>query len=586
MLIGVTSFFRDPEAWRQLAEEALPALLAAHSEGGTLRAWVAGCSTGEEAYSLAITFREVLERLRPAKPFALQVFATDLDRDAIEKARQGFFPSRAMAGLSDQRRAGWFTQEENGFRLSKEIREMLVFAVQDVLQDPPFIRLDLLLCRNLLIYLSAECQKRLLPLFHYSLNPGGCLFLGSAESIGTFSDLFSAYPGKGRLFRHKAAERMLGITLFPNKTPALRESLPQEPAMTKTTANLQALADQVLLQRFAPAAVLTSEEGDILYISGRTGKYLEPAMGKANWNIFAMAREGLRTELGSAFRKAVGRKEPVTIKGIRVGAGEGTPTLDLTVQVLDAPEAMRDMVMVVFSDQPALPHGKPAKPRKGTPANQARVAELEVELQSTQEELQGLREEMQTSQEERKAASEELQSTNEELQSTNEELTTSKEELQSLNEELQTVNAEQQARVEELSAMNNDMRNLLDATDIATLFLDQRLHVRRFTKGATRLFKLIPGDVGRPITDIASTLDYPGLEADATDVLSTLMFSEKDVSTRKGDAWFSARILPYRTLKNTIEGVVVTFTEITRAKSLEAELRKGATGDPPVLNMH
>jgi two-component system CheB/CheR fusion protein len=579
LLIGVTSFFRDPESWEQLAEEVIPALIASCPEGGVLRAWVAGCSTGEEACSLAITFMEALKELRPKTPVTLLIFATDLNRDAVEKGRQGFYSHAAMAGLSDERRAAWFTPEANGFRVRKEIREMLVFATQDVIQDPPFIRLDLLLCRNLLIYLSADLQKRVLPLFHYSLNPNGCLFLGSASSIGPFTDLFVAHPGKARLFYRKANSQTPGFAPFPITPPLPRESI-REATVPKTAVNLQSLADQVLLHRFAPPAVLTSEAGDILYISGKTGKYLEPAMGKANWNIFAMARDGLRIELGIAFRRALSQTDPVVVKGLRVGSNGGTQIVDITVQNMQAPEALKGTVMTVFSDQAASSPIKSAKAGKGLPSNLDRLAELEAELKSALEELQSNREEMQTSQEELKATNEELQSTNEELQSTNEELTTSKEELQSLNEELQTVNAEQQSKVEELSATNNDMKNLLDATDIATLFLDERLHVRRFTKGATRIFKLIQSDVGRPITDIVSNLDYPELEGDANEVLRTLVFSEKEVSAQHGETWFSTRILPYRTIQNAIGGVVVTFTEITRAKAIEAELRGGGSDLP------
>ena len=572
LLIGVTSFFRDPESWKQLAEEVMPALIASHPEGGALRAWVPGCSTGEEACSLAITFMEVLDKLPQRAPVTLQIFATDLDRDAVEKGRQGFYSPAAMSGLSDERRSAWFTREENGFRLRKEIRDMLVFATQDVIQDPPFIRLDLLLCRNLLIYLSSDLQKRVLPLFHYSLNPNGCLFLGSAESIGAFTDLFVPLPGKARLFQRKMNSQTPGFAPFPITPPLPRESI-REATVPKTSVNLQSLADQVLLQRFAPPAVLSSEAGDILYISGKTGKYLEPAMGKANWNLFAMAREGLRIELGIAFRKALGQPDPVIVRGLRVESNGGAQLVDLTIQALQAPEALKGTVMTVFSDQHAAPPAKSSKAGKDLPSKLARLEELEAELKASMEELQSNREEMQTSQEELKATNEELQSTNEELQSTNEELTTSKEELQSLNEELQTVNAEQQSKVEELSATNNDMKNLLDATDIATLFLDEQLHVRRFTKGATRIFKLIQSDVGRPITDIVSNLDYPDLEGDAHEVLRTLVFCEKEVSAQQGGAWFSTRILPYRTIQNAIGGVVVTFTEITRAKALEADLR-------------
>jgi two-component system CheB/CheR fusion protein len=573
LLIGVTSFFRDPEAWEQLAGEVLPGLISSSPKGGVLRAWVAGCSTGEEAYSLAITFMEVVEKLHPAVPPSLQVFSTDLDRDAIEKGRRGIYSLSAMSGLSSERRSAWFIPEESGFRVRKEIREMVVFATHNVIQDPPFIRLDLLFCRNLLIYLSPDLQKRVLPVFHYSLKPNGCLFLGSAESIGPFSDLFVPHPGKGKLFHRKSNSQTPGFAPYPILPPVPREKL-REATMARPPADLQSLADQVLLHQFAPSAVLCSEVGDILYISGRTGKYLEPAMGKVNWNIFAMAKEGLRTELGIAFRKALGQKEPVVVKGLRVGSNGGTQIVTLTVQALAAPAALQGTVMTVFSDQPN-PHisAKSLKAGKGAPATPARLEELEEALKAALEELQGNREEMQSSQEELKATNEELQSANEELQSTNEELTTSKEELQSLNEELQTVNAEQQSKVEELSATNNDMKNLLDATDITTLFLDEQLNVRRFTKGATRIFKLLPGDIGRPITDIVNTLDYPDLARDATEVLRTLVYCEKEVSAQQGDAWYSTRILPYRTIQNAIGGVVVTFTEITRAKALEADLR-------------
>jgi two-component system CheB/CheR fusion protein len=573
LLIGVTNFFRDPESWNQLAEEVLPGLISSRPKGGALRAWVAGCSTGEEAYSLAITFKEVIEKLRPAAPFTLQVFATDLGQDAIKKARQGFYSPSAMSGLSKERRLAWFIPEDNGFRVRKDLREMVVFATHNVIQDPPFIHLDLLLCRNLLIYLSSDLQKRVFPLFHHSLNPDGCLFLGSAESIGPFIDLFIPTPGIAKFFHRRLNSQTPGLAPFPIIPPINRESL-REATMAKPLVNLQSLTDQVLLHQFAPSAVLCSADGDILYISGKTGKYLEPAMGKANWNIFVMAREGLRTELSIALRKALNQKEPVEVKGLRIGSNGGTQIVNLTVQLLQAPEALKGTVMVVFHDQATSPTlAKPSKPGKGTPTALARIEELEAELKSAQEERQNNREEMQTSQEELKAANEELQSTNEELQSTNEELTTSKEELQSLNEELQTVNAEQQSKVEELSATNNDMKNLLDATDIITLFLDEYLNVRRFTKGATRIFKLIPGDIGRPITDIVNALDYPDLARDATEVLRTLVFCEKEVSAQKGEAWFSARILPYRTIHNAIGGVVVTFTEITRAKALEAHLR-------------
>jgi two-component system CheB/CheR fusion protein len=349
--------------------------------------------------------------------------------------------------------------------------------------------------------------------------------------------------------------------------------VPKELTTLKPAGNLQSLADQVLLQHFSPPAVLVNDKGDILYISGRTGKYLEPAVGKANWNIFAMAREGLRFDLGIAFQKAIRQKEKITVKGLRVGEGAAAQTVDVTVQAIEEPEALRGMVMIVFTDVPLPPEKKAPGRSRAASAGNARVLELEQELQQVREELATTREEMQSSQEELKSTNEELQSTNEELQSTNEELTTSREEMQSLNEELQTVNAEQQSKMDELARINNDMRNLLNSTEIVTVFLDNDLRVRRFTSGANKLFKLIPGDVGRPLSDIVSDLLYPGMIDEAREVLRTLAFSEKQIATTDG-RWFAVRIMPYRTMEDVIVGVVITFSNITAAKRLEAELRE------------
>lgn len=573
LLIGVTSFFRDPAAWEQLREEAIPALLAGHPTGRVLRAWSTGCSTGEEAYSLAMVFKEALARIKPNAGFTLQIFATDLDRDAIDKARQGFYPANIAADVSAERLERFFIREDNGYRIGKEVREMVTFATQNVIMDPPFTKLDILVCRNLLIYLTPELQKKLLPLFHYSLNPGGILFLGSAETVGAHPDLFAALSLKSRLFQRRESVLPAEPVAFPASFVPALPGMPKESTILKSTANLQSLADQVLLRHFAPPAVLVNDQGDILYISGRTGKYLEPAAGKANWNIFAMAREGLRFDLGIAFQKALRQKEAITVKGLKVGEGGVTQTVDLTVQAIEEPEALRGMAMIVFSDVSTPDEKKtPARSRSAASGN-AKVLEMEQELRQAREEMETLREEMQSSQEELKSTNEELQSTNEELQSTNEELTTSREEMQSLNEELQTVNAEQQSKMDELARINNDMRNLLNSTEIVTVFLDNDLHVRRFTPGANKLFKLIPGDVGRPLSDIASDLLYPEMLEETREVLRTLVFSEKQIAATNG-RWFSVRIMPYRTMEDVIGGVVITFADITAAKTLEAELRE------------
>jgi len=571
VLIGVTRFFRDPEAWEQL-REVLPKLLTGCPAGGVLRAWSAGCSTGEEAYSLAMVFKEVLEQIKPAENFTLQIFATDLDKDAIDKARAGVYPANISADVSPERLQRFFIEEGNGYRVGKAIREMVTFATQNVIMDPPFTKLDILLCRNLLIYLTPELQKKLLPLFHYSLKPGGVLFLGSAESVNACADLFAPLNIKSRLFQRRESFLPAEQLAFPAAFVPARAGVPQESAMVKPVINLQALADHLLLQHFSPPAVLANDKGDILYISGKTGKYLEPAAGKANWNIFAMARDGLRFELGSAFQKALRQKEAVTVKNLSVGT-EGSPqSVDITVQAITEPEALRGMVMIVFTDV-ATPLKKKAPGRaKSALSGTATLSELEQQLQQVREELQSTREEMQSSREELTSSNEELQSTNEELQSTNEELTTSREEMQSLNEELQTVNAEQQAKMDELARVSNDMRNLLNSTEIVTIFLDNELRVRRFTPGADKLFKLLPGDVGRPLSDITSNLHYPEMTEDAQEVLRKLAFSEKQITATDG-RWFSVRIMPYRTMEDVIAGVVITFANITAAKVLEAELR-------------
>ena len=574
LLIGVTTFFRDPLVWERLKEQIITHLLAESQDGRTLRAWVAGCSTGEEAYTLAMVFREAQEQITPRKRLLLQIYATDLDRDAIERARKGFYPDNIISDVSPERLDRFFTRDEPGYRVSKEIREMVVFAPQNLIMDPPFTKLDIISCRNLLIYLEPEIQKKILPLFNYSLNRGGLLLLGTAESIGGFTSLFRTLDNDSRLFQRIPPVAGGGPVEFPTTFfPALPENAAAAKAQ-KPVENLQSLADQVLLQRFSPAAVLVTEQGDIFYINGKTGKFLEPAAGKANWNIFVMARDCIRHELTSAINKVVRDKIPVTVRNIYDGTDGQARYVDITVQPIDQPDMLRGLLMIVFYEveAPCGPAGIAQKDRT-PPAKlrNARITQLEEQLQETKEDLQTTREEMQTSQEELKSTNEELQSTNEELQSTNEELTTSKEELQSLNEELQTVNAELQGRVDALSGVNNDLANLLNSTNIATVFLDESLNIRRFTTPASRIIKLIPGDIGRPVTDITSDLVYPDMAHDIREVLRTLVFSEKVVPAAEGK-YFLVRIMPYRTLENRIEGIVITFADITTYRQLEQKL--------------
>jgi two-component system CheB/CheR fusion protein len=575
LLIGVTSFFRDPGAWEQLKDEGIAQLLAAQPEGGVLRAWCVGCSTGEEAFSLAIVFQEALATLKPSKHFSLQIFATDLDKDAIDRARTGLYPENISADVSERRLREFFVkQEQGGFCVKKEIRESVIFAPQNLVMQPPFTKLNIITCRNLLIYLDAELQKKLMPLFHFSLGPSGLLLLGNSETVGAATDLFAPLPGRARLYRRLDSARYADLSAFPFAFTRSRLEAPMARAESSPAApSLQVLADQLLLQRYSPSAVLVTQEGDILYVSGKTGKYLEPAAGKANWNLFAMCREGLGNTISEALHKAIRQSAVVALANVRFGLEGEKQLVDITVHPVHNPHALQGMLMVIFADalRPTVAGEKAAG--DASTLGDVRLAELSQELRQAHSELQVTRDEMQTSQEELRSTNEELQSMNEELQSTNEELTTSKEESQSMNEELQTVNQEMQAKVDELSRTSNDMKNLLDSTDIAILFLDSALRVRRYTPPTARIIRLIPSDVGRPITDLVSVLDYSSLADDAREVLRTLASIEKQAAARD-DRWFTVRVMPYRTLENRVDGVVITLTDITAGKVLEAALRK------------
>lgn len=572
LLIGVTGFFRDPDVWRFLREQTLPDLLADHP-ARLLRAWIAGCSTGEEAYTLAIVFKEVVEKLKPRKNFKLQIFATDLDRDAIDKARQGVFTEKISDDLTPEQLRRFFSKEEGGYRVRAEIREMVIFSPHSLIKDPPFTKLDILCCRNLLIYLAPEMQQKLFPLFHYSLHPGGILILGNAETIGQFTGLFYSVSGKSRIYHRMESVIRPDPIEFPSTFTPDVPSASDSPDARNPIPNLQTRAEQLVLRRYTPPSVLVDESGNIIHINGKTGKYLEPAAGKANLNVFAMARDGLRHELTSAFQKALRQTGPVTLRGLKIGTNGGTQHADLIVERLEDSEPLAGLVMIVFCDIEAPTETKTRSRTAKDNANHPHLEELELELRQNREELRNTREQMQTTQEELRSSNEEMQSTNEEMQSTNEELTTSKEEMQSLNEELQTVNAELQGRLDELSLINNDMRNLLNSTEVATVFLDKELKIRRFTTQAAKITKLIPGDIGRPVSDIACDLLYPKLCEDAREVLRKLGSMEIPLRTREG-TWYSTRITPYRTLDDRIDGVVVSYWDISEAKKMEAELQK------------
>jgi two-component system CheB/CheR fusion protein len=407
-------------------------------------------------------------------------------------------------------------------------------------------------------------------LFHYSLNAGGVMVLGSAENENSQNNQFIPLDARLKLYRRSVISSTNEMIDFPSSFTHSKAIKTKEIKPVKVAENIQVLTDQLLLQRFAPASVLINSEGDILYITGKTGKYLEPAAGKANMNVYAMAREGLRNELPGAIRRAKQNYDAVKLHNLKVGTNGGTQLVDITIQLVEKPDAIKGTIIIIFSDVANIPRPTASKTKKGN-LSSIREQELELELQRANEELQSTREEMQTTQEELKSSNEEMQSTNEELQSTNEELTTSKEEMQSLNEELQTVNIELQSKITEYMVASNDMKNLLNSTDIATLFLDKELNIRRFTDTITKLFKLRPTDIGRPFTDMVTDLQYPEISKHANEVLRTLVFKETDISTNDL-RWFTVRIMPYRTHDDHIDGLVLTFIDITKAKRTEAEL--------------
>jgi two-component system CheB/CheR fusion protein len=591
LLIGVTNFFRDPEVFEALAEKIVPALFGGKPAGALVRAWSPGCSTGEEAYSLAILLQEHLDTL-PVH-YLVQVFATDIDSQAIATARAGIYPASVAADVSPERLARYFSTDADAgvVRIHKKIRDILVFSEQDLIKDPPFSRLDLICCRNLLIYLDGELQKRLIPLFHYALSPGGFLVLGTSETIGDFGDLFTVVDRKRKIYQRRddaygLRRPPLGRFLLstPDKDAGPTPLSPM--AREGRKLPLRELAEQALLKQLNPVGVLVNAQGDILYLHGRCGQYLEPPPGEVGVNnVLRMAREGLPRQLGTALYKAKTDRAKVRCTGVRVKTnGDFTP-VDLTVCPVAADKSTETedalfMIILEPSSSCDAPQAEPRQPQSpgddtvGDANAAAGIAALKQELRAKEEYLQTAIEELETSNEELRSSNEEMQSINEELQSTNEEMETSKEELQSVNEELATVNAELQNKLADLAQANNDMSNLLAGTGIATVFVDHRLRILRFTPAATRIINLIQGDVGRPVGHIVSNLvGYDHLIQDVQNVLDTLIPQETDVQIAEGK-WYSMRILPYRTMDNVIEGVVITFVDITEKKQSHALLEQ------------
>jgi two-component system CheB/CheR fusion protein len=575
LLINVTSFFRDPEAFVTLKNDILPQILADKPDNYVVRLWVAGCATGEEAYSIAIILREVMEQI--GRELKTQFYSTDLDDEAIATARNGLYPLNISQDVSPERLRRFFVKEDNGYRVKKEIREMVVFATQNVIRDPPFTKMDLVSCRNLMIYLEADIQNRLIPTFHYALRPGGILFLSPSESIGGHAELFSPLSRKWKFYRTSPSIASARAMLAGNLSWATdtASKAPVDVMSKIKEINVADLTRRTLLLSFAPAAVMTDDRGDILYVHGDTSQYLRPPPGQATLNAVEMAHEGLQLELRAALSQAVAQETPTIEREVSFMVGAEIRRVGLGVRPLPAPEHGLGLILISFRALPAAPAGKPARPRRaGVSVERERIGELERDLAYTKENLQATIEEQQSSNEEMKSANEELQSTNEELQSTNEELETSKEELQSVNEELITVNAELQAKIEQLAGMQNDMKNLLDNINVGTIFLDDRLAIRRFTREAAKVYRLVSTDVGRPLGDIKSDLDDEDLLVKANTVMETLIPYERELHTIGGD-WYLTRIQPYRTLDNVIDGVVITFSNVSARVAAEMAEQDG-----------
>lgn len=573
LLIGVTNFFRDIDVFDMLKAEALPSFLSTKVEGDVIRVWVPGCSTGEEAYSLAITLVEVMTQMN--RRFSVQIFGTDIDEDAIKKARSGLFPTSIEADVSTERLTRFFEQQEPGqYRIRKSIRDMLIFAPQNVLKDPPFTKLDLVSCRNMLIYFNTDLQKRLMPLFHYSIKPGGLLLLGSSESLGQSTDLFTAVNKKCKLFKREDNSTTNSVVTMPHvQTVFPRPPEAREDNKPIVEVSAMDLVGAILDETDTPPCVIIDDENDIVYIHGRTGHVLEPAEGKPSANILTMTRPGLTAELALAIHKVRSSQKTCVLRNIPVDEDDPSVCVDITVKPVLKQSSFVGLKMVAFTQLKNNQETSQSAKSESLPSVSGDL--LTSREQALVQELSHVKESLQTTIEELKTSNEELQSTNEELQSNNEEMETSKEELQSLNEESTTVNAELQSRIEELAASNDDMKNLLDSTDIATIFLDTDLCVRRFTPRTTSIIPLVTIDAGRPLKHFASNLvDVPLVDM-ATQVLQDLAVQEKEVWSKDGLA-YQLRMRPYRTTGNMIDGVVITFEDITLLKRTQLKMHENA----------
>ncbi len=588
LLITVTSFFRDPEVWQALGEEVVPALFEGRGPDDTIRVWSVGCATGEEAYSLAMLLVE--EAARRNAPPGIQIFASDLHDGSLEKAREGFYPGDIATDVSLERLRRFFIEEDGGYRIRPQVREMVVFSPHNLLADPPFSRIDLISCRNVLIYLGRGVQRDVVDIFHYALRPAGFLVLGTSETVET-QDLFSVADEKRSIYRRRnvsAPEPRLPV--FPVTHPR------RDAAGERRRADAEPLAygemHQRIVERYGPPGLLVSPDDRVVHLSEHAGRYLVHPGGELTSSVYRLLREELRIELRSALHEA--RKREASVRTRPQAVRFDGEFAEVTMDVRPAGEPGQEgFALVLFTERPAAERrdtaaagragqeiGGDGESAAGSPgaavaswSDAERVAGLEAELRQTREQLQGIIEEYEAGQEELRASNEELQSSNEELRSTLEELETSKEELQSMNEELHTVNQENRHRVEELSQLSGDLQNLLAASDIATLFLDRELRIMRYTPRVAELFNVRAADRGRPVGDLTHRLRYAELQEDARRVLERLIPVEREVSD-EGGRWYLTRVLPYRSHDDRIEGVVATFVDITERKRAEEELRE------------
>jgi len=563
ILIRVTSFFRDPEVFTALQNEIFPALVRGRGDK-PVRIWVPGCATGEEVYSLAIIFQETLAGLQIECP--VQVFGTDVSDSSIERARSGLYTESISAEVSAERLRRFFTRVDGGYRVSKSIRDCCIFARQNLTKDPPFSRVDLISCRNVLIYLGAVLQRRVMSIFHYSLQPDGFLLLGSSETIGNYADLFTIVDRRNKIYQRKGAIGRLPLDLTRAVLPpgALhKERLRGLDEEAATVPNVFREADRVLLSRFSPAGVVIDEEMEILQFRGRTSAFLEPAPGTASFNLLKMAREGLLAELRTAIHAARKKDSSTRCEGITVTADGRTELVNIEVIPFVGPAGR--YFIILFEQAQREPAAKTSR-RKATPAAETKQSiRLKRDLEATRDYLQSIIEEQEAMNEELRSANEEIQSSNEELQSTNEELETAKEELQSSNEELITLNEELEHRNDELAEANNDLINLLASVDLPIVMLDSGLRIRRFNPSAQRTLNLIPSDAGRAIGDLKLTLDVKELDTMIAAVIETLEVREMQVTDRKGHRYL-LRIRPYKTADHKIEGAVLMLIDIGQLK--------------------